>query len=212
VPREGTYMMNEYLMKRSFEDMYEFRGVLTADGGIDDSVYKDEDTRVLFGNFAVASFQLAQKSSLGKRYGEAVKWVELSRKFDPDLAPAEQFLGIYYMRAGETQRAIDYYTAQLEREPRNAMYWIMLASVYEQVGQLPRALNSLREGSRLVPDERRLFEYGVRIAALLGQREMAEDFTKRWLEKHPNDEKFMGMLQEMDQLMREAREAAETGK
>jgi hypothetical protein len=209
VPREGKYMMNEYLMRRNFEDVFEFRGVLTAEGEIDDSVYKGEDTRVLFGNFAIAAFQLAQKSTAGKRFDEAVRWAELSMKFDPDLAPGRQFLGIYYVRNGQAQKAVDHYTALLEQEPKNAMYWIMLASVYEQMGQLPQSLHSLREGSRQVPDERRLFEYGMRIAALLGQRGVAEDFAMRWLDGHPNDEQFRVLLQDMDRLMREAREAGE---
>jgi tetratricopeptide (TPR) repeat protein len=211
MPRTGKYMMSEYLMKRNFKDMYEFRGVLTENGEIDDSIYKSGDTRVLFGNFAVASFQLGQKASLDRRFDEAVEWAELSLKFDPNLEPGLQFLGIYYVRAGQTQKAIDYYQEKLRQEPRTAMYWIMLASVYEQMGQLPAALYNLREGSRIVPGERRLFEYGVRISALLGERETAEEFARRWLADHPNDQNFKALLQDMDRLMREAREAAGAG-
>ena len=205
----GTILlMSEYLMKRNFADIYEFRGVLTGEYEIDESIYKSEDTRVLFGNFAVAAFQLAQKSSLTGRFDEAVEWAELSLKFDPDLEPGLQFIGLYYMRAGRTQEAIEYYQGKLRENPRNANYWIMLASVHEQSGQLPAALHNLREGSKFVPGERRLFEYGVRIAALLDQRDTAEDFARRWLADHPDDQEFRALLRDMDRLMREAREAA----
>jgi hypothetical protein len=210
VPREGKYMMNGYLMKRSFEDIYEFRGVLTAEGEIDDTIYKGKDTRVLFGNFAIAAFQLGQRATADERYEEAVEWAELSLRFDPDLEPAVQFLGIYYMRTGRTQEAVDYYENLLKEEPRNAAFWLMLASVYENMGQLPAALYSLREGSRVAPDERRLFEYGVRIAALLGQRDAAEDFARRWLAKHPDDEMFKSLLRDLDRFLRDAQKATGT--
>jgi tetratricopeptide (TPR) repeat protein len=207
VPREGTFMMNESLMRRNFEDIYEFRGVLTEDGEIDDSVYKNEDTRVLFGNFALAAFRLAQHYVKQMRYDEVIRWSELSLSFDPTFDYAKSYLGLYYMRGGEPQKAIDYYTERLREEPRNARYWLMLSSIYENMGQLPAALFNLREGSRMVPDERRLFEFGVRIAAILGQREEAEDFARRWLEKHPNDREFMAIISEARQALEERQQA-----
>jgi tetratricopeptide (TPR) repeat protein len=203
VPRTGDYMMNEYLMRRNFEQVFEFRGVLTEDGRVDDSVYKNEDTRVLFGNFALASFRLAQFYVKLKQYDDVIRWTERALVFDPAFDYARDYLGIYYMRNREPRKAVDYYTGMLRREPRNPMYWIMLASVYEQMGQMPAALYNLREGSRLIPNERRLFEYGVRIAALLGQREAVEDFAKRWLEKHPNDSEFKALLRDADRMIKE---------
>jgi hypothetical protein len=206
VPREGKFMMSEYLMARNFDDMYEFRGVLTEDGGIDNSVYKNEDTRVLFGNFALAAFRLARAEVRQKRYDDVVRWTELSLSFDRYFDYARDYLGVYYLRAGRPQKAIEYYTGVLREEPRNPMYWIMLASVYEQMGQLPAALHNLREGSRLVPGERRLFEFGVRIAAMLGQSETIDEFGRRWLADHPDDQDFKALLRDAHQMLGERRE------
>jgi tetratricopeptide (TPR) repeat protein len=201
VPREGKFMMNEYLMARNFDDVYEFRGVLTEDHEIDGSVYKNEDTRVLFGNFALAAFRLAQAGVQSKRYDDAVRWTELALSFDPHFEYARDYLGVYYLRSGQPQKAIDYYIGVLREEPRNPMYWIMLSSIYEQMGQLPAALDNLREGSRLVPGERRLFEFGIRIAAMLGQREAVDDFARRWLADHPNDQNFKNLLQDVGRML-----------
>ncbi|MCW3991184.1 MAG: tetratricopeptide repeat protein, partial [Candidatus Bathyarchaeota archaeon] len=203
VPRKGEFLQSSFLMARNLKDIFEFRGVLTEDGEIDDSVYKSADTRGMFRNFAGAAFQLGQSSYLEGDYADAVYWSELSLKLDPTIFYAKRYLGLYYMRNGEPQKAVDHYVKVLKEEPGNGIYWIMLSSVYEQMGQLPAALYNLQEGSRMAPEERRLFEYGFRIAALLGQRDTARDFVRRWLEAHPDDKQFRKLYDDMDRFLEE---------
>ncbi|MBN1884957.1 MAG: DUF2723 domain-containing protein [Candidatus Krumholzibacteriota bacterium] len=201
VPYKKEFNNNYFLMARNFRDIYSFRGVLDGEMKADDSMYKDADTRGMFINFAVAAFQLGQGNYLDGNYEEAVRWTELSLEFSPGFEFSEQYLGLYLMNAGRNEEALAHYEKLVREKPGVGKHWLMLSSVYERTGDMPRALAVLLEGTKAVPNERTLFEYGFRLAAMLGQRDIAVDVVKRWVESHPADKQFADLYRDIDRVL-----------
>ncbi len=201
VPREGDSQINEFTLQRNFDDLYRFRGVLTKDGRIDDSVYKDEDTRGMFVNFALAMAQLAQEKAIGKDFDDAIRRMEIALRLDPTLKAANVLLGTYYMMNDMDRKAIDHYIQAIRREPGEGEYWSRLARVYEFKDQPSVALKSVSDGIRYAPEFRQLYIDGFRIAARLGDAGTAKDFVRRWLDRHPEDQEMQGVLAGADRLL-----------
>lgn len=201
VPYKRDFNNNYFLMARNFEEIYEFRGVLDESGRADTTLYKDADTKGMFINFAVAAFQLAQGSYLGGDYEDAVRWAELSLEFAPGFEFSEQYLGLYLMNAGRVEEALAHYRRLVREEPGVGKHWLMLSSVYERIGDMERALVSLREGTKAAPNDRKLVEYAFRIAAMLGRRDIAVDVVKRWVDSHPSDRQFADLYRDIDRVL-----------
>lgn len=203
VPFQGKELMNDFMIARNLDHIFEFRGVLTEDGEVDHSLYKNEDTENMFVNFAVAAATLAQRKAHRKEYEEAIEKMELAAKLDPSFGYPKILLGSYYLLNGEPKRAIDHYMRVIREDPRNGEYWIMLAKVYEYQGMFDLALQNLNEGIRMAPDNRQLYVEGFRLAAQAGQREIAKDFIKRWLDKNPGDKQLQSLYEDIDNYIEE---------
>jgi tetratricopeptide (TPR) repeat protein len=201
VTKQQPYQVNEFQMIRNFEDIYEFRGVLDSDWKVDDSIYRTPDTRGMFINFAVAAFQLAQKASMRKDYAEAVRWAELSYSLNPDFEFPRRYLGLYYSRAGRFDLAVEHYTREIGRDPSNGDFWMGLASIYEDRGDLEGALEVLDRAIVAAPEHRDLFAHGFRISATLGKREQARGFVRAWLDSHPGDREFRQLYDNIDKVL-----------
>jgi Flp pilus assembly protein TadD len=201
VPREGDTMVNEFLLRRNLDEIFSFRGVLTKDGRLDRSIYRDHDTQVMFINIAVAMAQLAQEEALATDYGDAIRRMEIALRLDPTLEAGKVLLGTYYLMAGEDQKAIEHYIAMIREDPSNGEYWMRLARVYEFKDQLPFALQNLNQGIRLAPDDRQLYIDGFRVAARMGSGAEAKDFIRQWLERHPDDQEMAALLAGADSLL-----------
>ena len=203
VARTGRDMINEFMLQRNFDDIYRFRRVLTKDLQIDDSIYRDRDTRSMFINFAVALAQLAQQKAIEKDYSDAIRRMEIALRLDPTLKAGRVLLGTYLMMAGEDQKAIAHYIEAIREEPTEGEYWVRLARIYEFKEQLPFALQNINEGMRLAPEYRQLYIDGFRVAARMGQGDTAKDYLRQWLGRHPDDDEMRGVFDGADRLLRE---------
>jgi tetratricopeptide (TPR) repeat protein len=201
VTKKQKYQVNEFQMKRNFEHIYEFRGVLDSEWQVDDSVYRTTDTRGMFINFAVAAFQLAQKASARQDYAEALRWAEVSYSLNPDFDFPRRYLGLYYSRNGQFDKAVEHYTREIEREPANGDFWMGLASIYEDNGDMEGALDVLERAIVAAPDHRDLFGHGFRISAILGSRAQAKMFVRSWLDGHPGDREFRQLYDNIDKVL-----------
>ena len=201
VTRRQQYQVDEFQLKRNFEYIYEFRGVLDSEWQVDDTIYRTADTRGMFINFAVAAFQLAQKASARKDYGEAMKWAELSYSLNPDFEFPRRYLGLYYSRAGMYDKAVAHYAREIARDPANGDYWMGMASVREDSGDMEGALEVLERAIVAAPDHRDLFGHGFRISALIGQRDKAKMFVSSWLDGHPGDREFRDLYNNIDKVL-----------
>lgn len=203
VPVEGENRVNEALLARNLDEIYRFRGILTPDGAVDTTIYKDRDTRGMFYNFAIAAAQLGQQRAVAGDFDDAVRRMELSLKFDPSLKAAVVLLGTYYMMAGRDGEAIAHFIRAIREEPGEGEYWMRLARIYEYKDQLPFAMQNLNEGIRLAPDHRQLYIDAFRVSARMGQADLAKGYIGQWLERHPEDEEMASILREADRLLEE---------
>jgi tetratricopeptide (TPR) repeat protein len=203
VLREGDNLISEFALQRNFDEMYRFRGILTKDWRIDATVYKDEETRGMFVNFAVAMAQLAQEKAIEKDFPDAIRRMEIALRFDPTLTAANVLLGTYYMMNGNDQKAIDHYIQAIRKDPGEGEYWSRLARIYEFKEQPSIALKSVNDGIRYAPEFRQLYIDGFRVAARLGDAGAAKDYLRRWLDRHPEDQEMEGIIAGADKLLEE---------
>ncbi len=201
VPYQGADMVNEYMIARNFDEIFKFRGVLTKDWQVDNSIYKDKTEREMFINFGVAMAQLAQADAIGKNYDEAIRRMEIALRFDPTLKAAKVLLGTYYMMAGDDGKAVAHYIEMIRQDPEEGEYWVRLARIYEFKDQFPFALQNINEGIRLVPEYRQLYIDGFRVAALMKDAGAAKDFLRQWLDRHPNDQEMQNLFASADKLL-----------
>jgi tetratricopeptide (TPR) repeat protein len=203
VPREGADMMNEFLLERNFDKIFEFRGVLTKEWLVDRSVYKDRDTEGMFINFAVAIAQLGQEKALSGDFKGAERCMERALLLDPTLKAAKILLGTYYMMDNQKEKAIAHYIQMIRQEPGEGEYWLRLARIYEYEDQFTFALQNINEGIRLAPENKQLYIDGFRIAAKMGDAQTAKDFLRQWVERHPDDREMQGVFVGADKLLEE---------
>ena len=201
VPSKGTDRINPYMIARNFGEIFEFRGVLTEEGEIDHSVYKDRDTRAMFQNFSIAVSQLAQHLAVEKKHEEALPWIEMALKFTPEFAWARNFIGGFYVMAGEKEKAKSYYLDQIRENPKDGGSWFGLARVYEFEGRYDTALENLDEALRLIPGDRQLHIEAFRVAAQMGMRDRAVGYLQAWLDRNPNDSEVRAAIDDIDSIL-----------
>jgi tetratricopeptide (TPR) repeat protein len=189
------------MIARNFDEIFRFRGVLTNDWRVDDSIYKDKTEREMFINFGVAMATLAQSNAIEKNYNEAIRRMELALRFDPTLKAAKVLLGTYYMMAGDDDKAVAHYIEMIRQDPGEGEYWVRLARIYEFKNQLPFALQNINEGIRLAPEYRQLYIDGFRVAALMKEAGAAKDFLRQWLERHADDQEMQNLFASADKLL-----------
>ena len=201
VTRKKQYQVSEFMLRRNFEHIFEFRGVLRPDGMRDESTFKSQYTQGMFQNFAVASMELARLSALKKDYAEALKWTELTAQLKPDFDFPDRVLGLYYARTGQVERGIEHYERVLEAEPLRSEFWLGLARIYDENGEPEKALEVLRRGIQATPGHRDLYANGFYISAKAVRLEAAKWFIQSWLERHPGDNEFRQLLDNFDQVI-----------
>jgi len=203
VPYRGTGMRNAFLIERNFGELFKFHGILTKDWRTDHSLYKEKDLDIILGNYAVAAYELAQLKWQEQAYAEAARWTERALAFDPKLKPAKVVLGVFYAHGNEPQKAIDYYSRMVREDPRESEYWLRLAWVFASEGNVTAALQTIDEGIRNAPENGQLYVDGFRYAAEAGDKAVARSYITRWLEKHPDDEEFRRVYEDVERSLRE---------
>ncbi|MBN2072053.1 MAG: DUF2723 domain-containing protein [Candidatus Krumholzibacteriota bacterium] len=201
VPVKGRYMVNDLMMARNLADIYRWKGVLTADGKHDYSIYKSEDVLTMYQNYSVATMQLAMNCAIADDYPGAVRWGEMTFNISPFFEWGRKELGVYYIRNGQAEKAVDYYKDRLKTDPGNGEFWVGIAAAYESMGQIENSLSILRRGSAMSPDHKDIFKHGFQMAALLGKRDEAVFFVSDWIERHPDDREFKALFDDIDRVL-----------
>jgi hypothetical protein len=211
VPFTGKNMKDEYLIERNFSEIFRFRGILTKDWQVDHSLYREKDLDIVLGNYAVALYDLAQLKWKELDYAAAATWTERALEFDPNLKPAKIVLGVFYAMNGEGEKAIDFYTKMVREDPTEVEFWLRLAWVHSLKGDFASALATIDRGIANVPDDSQLYADGFRYASQAGNVEAARGYLERWLEKHPNDQRFRQAYEEAERLLGNEQSASPAG-
>ena len=203
VPVKDKYQVSEFLLERNFEEIFLFRGVLTEDLRRDESVYKSGYTDGMFQNFAVAAMELARLNALDKDFEGALKWTEVTAALKPDFEFPDRVLGLYYARTGQVERGIEHYEGLLREDPGKGEYWLGLSRIFEENGEIGRAIEILRQGTTAAPAHRDLFAHGFYVSAKAGRVEDARRFVEMWLARNPSDSEFQQLREDFDLIMYE---------
>jgi Flp pilus assembly protein TadD len=85
------------------------------------------------------------------RQAEAIAQRERVVQLSPNSAEAHRALGMDYLAVGRTKESLDQLEQALSIEPENALIYLNLAQYFETTGNIPNAIETLREGARRVP-------------------------------------------------------------
>jgi tetratricopeptide (TPR) repeat protein len=201
VTRKNQYQVSEFMLRRNFEEIFEFRGVLGPDGMRDESTFKSRYTRGMFQNFAVAAMELARSNAVRKDYEEALRWTELTAQLMPGFGFSNRVLGLYYARTGQVERGIEHYERLLETDPLRSEFWLGLVRIYEEEGEHEKAVEVIHRGMQAIPNNRDLYANGFFVSVKAGQLEAAKWFVRSWLKRYPDDKEFRRLIDDFDQII-----------
>jgi len=188
-------------MRRNFEDIWMFRGVLTPDGKRDDSIYKTRTTEGVFQNFAVGAMEIARLAAMRGDWADALKWSQLTSQLKPDFDYSDRVIGLYMARSGRMEEGIAFYTHLLEKDPARGVIWLGLSRIYEEAGDIDRAIDMLVRGAEAATGDRDVYAHGFYLSATARRYDQARWFIQRWLAGHPGDPDFRQIDDEFDRIM-----------
>jgi tetratricopeptide (TPR) repeat protein len=201
IPDQGDRMINVFMIRRNFEEIFRFRGILTKDWEVDNSLYHEKDLNVTLNNYGVAAAELGNALGRQKDYAGAVKWTKIALLFAPRLKPVNIMLGTYYFMNGQRSEAVAHYRQMTQVDPLEAEYWMRLAWIYSQ-DDPDLARRTIDEALAHIPDDRQLYIEGFRYAVRMGLADVAKGYIQRWLERHPDDREMRGVYGDVDSLIR----------
>ncbi len=207
VQRQGDNLINVTRLEANVTRNYDYTGILTPDWKRDRSIALPPYTEHLIQNYAAAFIQLAYIAHQDSAYDKAVRYLEAASEISPHMQPPRQMLGVFYMDAGDTARAVEYYKSRLEADPSDLALVYRLAGVYERSGDFDEAANLIDgvlanyRAQRSVPGLRDLVMTGYLMAARGGQFTRARRYLSDWLADHPSDAEAKRLIAELDRTV-----------
>jgi hypothetical protein len=105
----------------------------------------------VIGESAYMRNNLAAALWMHGRQAEAIAQRERVVQLSSNSAEAHRALGMDYLAVGRTKESLDQLEQALSIEPENALIYLNLAQYFETTGNIPNAIETLREGARRVP-------------------------------------------------------------
>jgi len=207
VPREGENMVNVTRLKKNIYENFDYKCILTPDWKRDRSIYLPEYTEHLIQNYAAAFVQLSYIEHQDSSYADALRSMEIAYQISPQMEPPRQLLGLYYLDAGDTARAVEYYTDRLRRQPNDPQLMYRLAGIYQRMGEEGRALDLIDALLVQDPEDRELVLMASSIAARAGMAVRSRKYLADWVATHPNDGAASRMLEDFDARIRAGNES-----
>jgi tetratricopeptide (TPR) repeat protein len=182
---------------------YTYGGILDKNWKRDKTIYLQPYIEHLIQNYSAAFVQLAYEKHRAGDYASALHYMEVSGQISPRLEPPRQLMGLYYLDAGDTTGAIQYYIDALRQSPGDLQLMYRLAGVYERLGDYQQALDLIDPILREDPDSQDLVLMGYTLGVRGGMYERARAYLSEWLTRHPNDEEVKGMLEDFDRQLQQ---------
>jgi len=204
VQRKGDNMINVSRMEMNVVHNFDYTGILTADWKRDHSIYLPGFTEHLIQNYAAAFIQLAYIAHQDSSYDKAVRYLEAANQISPQMQPPRQMLGLFYLDAGDTTKAINYYKRRMVQNPNDVAFVYRLAGVYERLQNYDEAADLIDSvlaryrGQPEVPGLRDLVMSGYLMAVRANQFGRARRYLSAWLAKHPSDDEARRLIGELD--------------
>jgi hypothetical protein len=198
VRRRGENMVNKELLAENVLENYDYTSVLDEDWKRDHSVYLPQHTRHLIQHYAWSFIRLAFIQHRDSLYQDALRSMETAHEISPHMPEPLQLLGWYYLDAGDTTRAVDFYRDKIVERPNDTNLRFRLAGVYERVGDNLKSLEQLEYILRLDPDHRDAAMAAVGMSLRVNQPTRARQILAEWVRRHPEDTQARQSLAELD--------------
>ncbi len=205
-PGNGVYATSQNFLDeptvrhRLYED-FVYRKLFTEDGTFIEAPYKDDNARRLTQNYMSGHVQLAYHY---RRHGDmpgAVTELERAQRMFPDMTAVKGQLGIFYLEAGDTAKALDYLArAASESHTPDVLYYQGLALGF--CGRTDEAVAALREAARLDPSDDQPFLAAFSLLNDAGRREEAKGVLEELLRAQPRHEEARRYLDALDTTRR----------
>jgi tetratricopeptide (TPR) repeat protein len=203
VPRKGENMVNVVKLREQLEEVYDFTSILDENGKRDKSVFLPRHTEHLIQNYAAAFFQLSYIQHRDSLYADAARNMEIANQISPNMNAPIQLLGWYYMDAGDTAKAFEFYENEIRRQPDRLELRIRLAGLYDRSGDLDKALDLLDSVLLVDSSTRDVVMMGFGLAMRTNRVQKARSYLVNWLANNPSDRETQQMLTDLDRQIRE---------
>jgi tetratricopeptide (TPR) repeat protein len=110
----------------------------------------------VIGESAYMRNNLAAALWMHGRQAEAIAQRERVVQLSSNSAEAHRALGMDYLAVGRTKESLDQLEQALSIEPENALIYLNLAQYFVTTGNIPNAIETLREGARRVPQSQEI--------------------------------------------------------
>jgi hypothetical protein len=168
-------------------EVFKYRGLFTADGSWDSTVYKDENAATLSRNYAAAHIQLAYFYQHHGSLPKAIAEMERIERMFPDFTEVLVPLGSFYVEHGDTAKAIELFRRLTTTDPRNPEAWYYYGVTLAAKGRLDEAMHAFDSSIKLDPDYPNPTYAAYYTLIETGQTERALRYLEQWLERHPQD-------------------------
>jgi hypothetical protein len=180
---------------KALYETFKYRGLFTADGSWDSTVYKDENSETLSRNFAAAHLQLAMRYRKDGNMQAAISEMERVGRMFPHYPEVMLPLGTFYLEAGDTTKSLALFQRLVRDEPRNPELHYYYGAAMSLKGLLDPAVTEFDAAIGLDPEYGQPYYAAYYALRTAGQRERALQYLQRWVDGHPNDAQASGLLQ-----------------
>lgn len=92
---------------RHFDEVYEYDGVLTAEGTLDSTLYRDRNTQHLLRNYPASLSRAAYGFYKEGRLDDAIRAAEMAWNFEPGFPVVVDFLPVFHVQKGDVEGALE---------------------------------------------------------------------------------------------------------
>ncbi len=181
--------------RKALYQTFLYRGLFTADGSWDTTVYKDENSETLSRNYAAAHLQLALRYRKDGNLKGAISEMERIGRMFPRYPEVLLPLGTFYLEAGDTTKAVGLFQKLVGMDPGNAELHYYFGASLALKGLLDPAVNEFDMAIRLDPEYGQPYYSAYYTLRTAGQRERALQYLQRWVDGHPSDTQATQLLQ-----------------
>jgi tetratricopeptide (TPR) repeat protein len=186
---------DEPATRRAMYDTFKYRGLFTADGAWDSSVYKDENASTLSRNYAAAHIELAYHYRRTNQLPRAIGEMERVERMFPGYVDVLLPLGSFYVESGDTLKAIRVFTHLAQTHPNDpeVRYYHAVGLLFQ--GRTEEALRELEAAIRLDPEYTQAYLAAYSVMWESGQHERALQILEQWISRHPEDPQARALLE-----------------
>lgn len=204
-PQLSNEQVNVEAARRNLSQVYRFRGIE------DPKLYKDGNTQMLLGNYAVAFWNVGMAmrrkaeeikakspAEAEEMKREAIKLFERAVKIVPDRPEGQNLMAVSYLEMGQYDQAISSFRRLVDLDKRSPYPIIQLAMAFDRAGRTDSAEYYLQKAVQHSPNSGEV--YGALYNFYLyTKRDTAKAVSvlEGWLAKNPQDQSARQILNEL---------------